>query len=152
MLKLTTNGIIIQQDIENGIYRGIDGENWYFNFIDSEKSFEEYYDRNIGMSWQDDRYLDCSNDMDFIKNYVKESQKLGIKYRLLLCETTKPLPFWNTETELKLDFCGYAYAYPRGSYYSCIKNDVISCRISEFCTLKLKTQYPKNHLNSQNKR
>ncbi|WP_310601877.1 hypothetical protein [Anaerosporobacter sp.] len=129
------NGIVIQVKQE-GIYQGIEGKNWTFDFDKPNRELEEYYVNNIDISWSDDRYVDCCNDLPYIKKYINELLKNRFDYRILLCETNKRFPVIK-EAHLKSTFLGYDYAYAGGSYYSCINNDVVSGRIPEFEAIQL---------------
>jgi hypothetical protein len=136
-MKLNVNGVVIQKK-HNSIYKGIDGDNWYFNDCEElSERFEKYYYDDIEMSYIDDRYFDCCVNMDYIKQYINESKKRNIEYRLLLCETIKELPLFHLSDEFKIKFLGYDYAYSGSDYYSCIVNDIISNRIKEFKDIKL---------------
>lgn len=128
------NGIIFQRD-EDRNYKGVEGDNWYLNDIFPE-SFEDFYCKNIEKSWHDSDCLDVCNDRGFIEKYMEVSRKENIKFRMLLCETDMPKPelaaiTWNYK------FIGYDYAYPGGSYYSAVFNDVCSQRIEQFKGFKL---------------
>lgn len=132
---LTKNGIVIQLK-HKGLYQGIEGENWPFDFSESDKELEEYYDNNIDVSWSDDRYVDCCNDIQYIKKYINQLLKSSLDYRILLCETSQKLPVIQ-ECQFETVFLGYDYAYAGGSYYSCINNDLVSDRIPEFNGIQL---------------
>lgn len=133
---LTNNGFIMQK-YDTNIYQGIEGDNWYLNYLSSSSMFEDYHDSNIDLSWNDNRYLECCTDFNYIKTYIEESKKLNIKYRILLCETEKPLPTINKIQGMESYVLGYDYAYPGGSYYSCVLNDIVSGRIPELKNYKL---------------
>ena len=128
------NGIVIQRCVDNK-YRGIDGsgfsentgQNWFFNF-DKElsESFEPYYDEHIDKTFYDipsHTWVAACNDMGYILKYIKEAQKRGIKYRLLLCETDIPDPVFVCPDFEKV-FLGYDYAYGSGDNYSAVYNEV----------------------------
>ena len=136
MLKLFKNGIVIQEKISyiDG-YKGIEGFNWPLNFKD--KNLKNYFDKNIQKSYFDLRYIDCSNDMFFIKKYIEQCKVKDIKYKILFCETTRKYPFFKDYKKLHLKFIGYDYAYQGGSYYSCVNNDIVSKRINEFKNIEL---------------
>lgn len=128
------NGIVIQKYVSNS-YKGIDGSgfsentglNWYFN--DDEqlaKSFEPFYEEHIDMTYwnlEDHSWVAACNDIDYINRYIAESQKRGIQYRLLLCESDVPDPVFDA-TGLKTKFLGYDYAYARGDNYSAVYNEI----------------------------
>lgn len=129
--------IVIQQIDFQNVYKGIEGENWYFNYLNSDKDFETYFEAEIEKSWEDNRYVDCCFDIAYIQNYIMESKHINIKFRLLLCETTRLFPRISVDLLIKTWFLGYDYAYAGGSYYSCINNDVLPNRIPELVDLKL---------------
>lgn len=128
------NGIIIQENKDKK-YKGIDGSgfsyntgnNWYLNGIEGMERFEEYYDENIGMTYYhlDDRsYVAVCNDWDYINDYIKESVKRGIEYRILLCETEIPQPIMKIPSTIQKKFLGYDYAYATGDNYSAVYNEI----------------------------
>lgn len=128
------NGIVVQKCVDNP-YRGIDGsgfskktgENWFFNYDESTSDiFEPYYDEYIGKSYwnlQSHSWIAACNDMEYIYKYVKEAEKRGIKYRLLLCETEFPNPLFVCPDFEKM-FLGYDYAYESGDNYSAVYNEI----------------------------
>ncbi|MBP3796845.1 MAG: hypothetical protein J6I46_03590 [Ruminococcus sp.] len=131
---MITNGIIVQE-YKDSPYRGIDGsgasdktaQNWFLNFReDVSDSFEAYYDENIGKTYwnikKHSRIAAC-NDMDYIYKYVREAEKLKIKYRMLLCETDVPDPKFECP-DLEKIFLGYDYAYTSGDNYSAVYNEI----------------------------
>ncbi len=131
---MTVNGIVVQEYSDNS-YRGIDGsgfseksaQNWFLNYVEGvSDSFEPYYDENIGKTyWElgDNTWIAACNDMDHIYKYIKEAEKLNIKYRLLLCETDVPNPKFD-RPDLKKIFLGYDYAYAAGDNYSAVYNEI----------------------------
>ena len=125
-----TNGIIIKRRNDSP-YRGIDetgfdnGENWYLNDIMPEK-FEEYYDEHIELTYYDltdYEWAAVCTDMDYIRQYIEESEKLGIEYRLILCESDIPRPTMELPPCEK-EFLGYDYTYVGGDYYSAVFSEV----------------------------
>lgn len=126
----TNNGFVMQK-YDTNIYQGIEGDNWYLNYLSSNSMFEDYHDSKIDLSWNDNRYVECCTDFNYIKAYIEESEKLNIEYRILLCETEKPLPVITKIQSMESYLLGYDYAYPGGSFYSCVLNDIVSGRISE---------------------
>lgn len=134
---LTNNGFVIQKYDDTSIYQGIEGDNWYLNYLSLNSMFENYHDSKIDMSWKDNRYVECCTDFNYIKDYIEESKNLKIKYRILLCETEKSLPTINEIQGMESFVLGYDYAYPGGSYYSCVLNDIVTGRISELRDYKL---------------
>lgn len=133
---LTNNGYVVQK-YNLSLYQGIEGDNWYLNYMSSDKMFDNYHNSKIDMNWYDNRYLECCTDLAYIKAYIDESIKLNIKYRILLCETEKPLPIICNIQGMELLELGYDFAYPGGSYYSCILNDIVAGRIPELKNYKL---------------
>lgn len=131
---MNINGIVIQKYVSNP-YKGIDGSgwsentgrNWYFNYDEQLSGFfEPYYDEHINMTYwnlKEHSWVAACNDMDYINNYVEESKKRGIQYRLLLCESEIPNPTME-DSGLKKRFLGYDYAYARGDNYSAIYNEI----------------------------
>lgn len=141
MKKFNCNGYIIQKISDKNIYNyeGVDGDNWYLNYYSNDLYFEDFYNKNISKSGNNIEYVDCCVDELYIKKYINESKKLGIKFKILLCFTDRNYPLIS---EFKLGkfekYLGYDYAYSGGSYYySCILNDIISKRIKEFENIKL---------------
>lgn len=126
------NGIVIQSCADS-FYRGIDGsgfstgENWFFNSDESTSEiFGPYYDENIGRTYwnlQSHSWIAACNDMDYIYRYIKEAEKRGIKYRLLLCETEVPDPIFVCP-DIEKKFLGYDYAYETGDNYSAVYNEI----------------------------
>lgn len=129
-----TNGLVIQKYIDNP-YKGIDGsrfsentgENWYFN-DDKELSavFEPYYDENINFTYYDlenHTHVAACTEMSYIQKYVEESEKRGIRFRILLVESDIPEPAAEFP-KLKTNFLGYDYAYIRGDNYSAVYNEI----------------------------
>lgn len=130
--RLNYNGYIIQRK-KFLKYRGVDGDNWYLNYCSDNPFFEEFYNKNIDKAWNDLDYIDCCVDESYIKEYIKESKKMGIEFRILLCATCKKYPKIRKEDFGPMtQVLGYDFAYSGGSYYSCILNDIISDRIKEF--------------------
>ncbi len=130
------NGIVIQEN-KNEEYKGIDGSrfspdvgrNWYFNYMEGMESFEEYYDENIGLTFynlDNGSYVAACNDWNYIYDYIKESEKRGIKYRIILCETEIPQPIMEFSSAIQKEFLGYDYAYARGDNYSALYNEIPS--------------------------
>lgn len=117
-------------------YQGVDGDNWYLN----DGSFEEldnFYEENIEKAWEDNDYVDVCNNLEYLKKYIDISQKENIMYKSILCVTEKIFPQMTLLLDANIKFLGYDYAYPGGSYYSAILNDVIPKRIPEFIDIKL---------------
>ena len=121
------NGIIVRRQSPQK-YRGIDscgpqGENWYF-YDDPE--FEPFFEENIELTYYDlpqgSRVAACT-DTEYVRKYIEKSQKMGIPYRLILCETDIPQPQFDP-TDLEKTFLGYDYAYTGGDYYSAVYNEV----------------------------
>ena len=128
------NGVVIQEN-KNEKYKGIDGsgfspdtgKNWYLNDIECMECFEKYYDDNIGMTYYnlDDRsYVAACTDWNYINDYIRESTKRGIKYRILLCETEIPQPIMKIPPTIQKRFLGYDYAYASGDNYSAVYNEI----------------------------
>lgn len=129
------NGIVIQRyaDIP---YKGIDGsgysyktnENWFL-FDDDERlseEFDQYYDKHIGMTYINlypHSWVNACTDTDFIRRYMREAEKHGIRYRLLLCETDIIAPVM-IEPVPEAEFLGYDYAYANGDNYSAVYNEI----------------------------
>ena len=131
-----TNGIVIQRESENP-YRGIDGsgfsadsaENWYFNNDDElSAEFEPFYDENINRTFYGLRpcsFAAVCTDIGYIRRYIAESEKRGIRFRLLLCETELSDPLWKINIPAEdIVFLGYDYAYAGGDYYSALYNEI----------------------------
>lgn len=128
------NGIVIQKYADNH-YKGIDGsgftsytgENWYFNSDNNlSDEFEPYYDEYINKTYYnmaENSWVSACNDMDYVYKYIAESEKQGIKYRLILCETEISSPVMSIPCCDKL-FLGYDYAYATGENYSAVYNEI----------------------------
>lgn len=136
MEKLFENGYIFQK-ASSSIYRGVDGDNWYLNYCSENPYFQQFYDDEISKNWTRPDFVDCCIEEDYIQQCIKETQKLAIDYRVLLCATCKKEPILEKTIEAKGDVLGYDCAYSGGSYYSCILNDIISRRIEEFHSVQL---------------
>ncbi|MBQ8826210.1 MAG: hypothetical protein IJ007_03870 [Oscillospiraceae bacterium] len=129
-----TNGIVIQSYKYSG-YKGIDGsgfsansaKNWYFNYDDKlSEHFEPFYDENIGLTYYDIKeytHVSVCTDWQYINKYISESDSLGIKYRLLLCQTEIADPIMDMP-DLKKEFLGFDYAYANGDNYSAVYNEI----------------------------
>ena len=131
------NGIVVQKYVSNS-YRGIDGsgwsentgENWYFNDDKQLAEFyEPFYDEYIGLTYWNlingHSWIAACNDMDHIHKYVEDSEKRGIRYRLLLCESEVSNPTMDISgLKLKKKFLGYDYAYATGDNYSAVYNEI----------------------------
>lgn len=131
------NGYIVQRE-NNNDYRGVEGDNWYLNYESDDDFFRVYYDNKIDKAWENSYYVDCCADKSYIEKYIQESNKLGIRYRVLLCMTCKEYPFIDEQHKYQnSNFLGYDYAYSGGSYYSSVLNDIVSKRIDEFKAIRL---------------
>lgn len=128
------NGIVIQKYADIA-YRGIDGsgfsdktgENWYFNNHEQLSDiFEPYYDEHINLTYYNlpkhSRIAAC-NDIEYIKKYIRESEKQNIKFRLILCESDIPNPIMN-DLNFERKFLGYDYAYALGDNYSAVYSEI----------------------------
>ncbi len=120
------NGIIVRRQ-SDGKYRGLDScgadENWY---LSTEPDFEPFYEENIERTYYDmpqGSWVAACTDMEYIRKYIAESQKRGIPYRLILCETDIPQPQFDA-AGLEKTFLGYDYAYTGGDYYSAVYQEV----------------------------
>lgn len=122
------NGVIFQSKSEKK-YQGVEGENWYLNEL--EPNLEDYFCKNIEKSWYDSRYVDVCADISFMEKYIKLSKEKNIKFRILLCETERCFPKLE-QIICNTKFIGFDYAYPGGSYYSAVNNDICSRRIKFF--------------------
>ena len=129
------NGIIVQVK-EDRDYKGVEGDNWFY---DNEQldAFRDYYDDSIDLSWDDTRYVDVCNNIDYIRRYTAVLGEQNINFRLLLCETEKDLPIFDSTDIIDKKFLGYDYAYPGGSYYSAVYNDFVLRKFDEFSGIKL---------------
>lgn len=136
MINFKVNGYIVQKD-QKEYYRGIDGDNWYLNYCSNNLYYEKYHENYIDKAWQDELHVDCCYEDKYIKSYIQESEKLGIKYRILLCLTDKEEPQISEKMVKQGIFLGYDYAYSGGSYYSSIRNDIVSKRIEDFIRFNL---------------
>lgn len=136
MKKLYDNGYIIQKAKTKG-YCGIDGDNWYLNYCSENPYFEQFYDNNIGLGWEKVDFVECCTDLNYIQQYIEESKKLAIEYRVLLCSTNRSEPLLINKLDKEEKVLGFDCAYSGGSYYSCIVNDIISGRIEEFHSICL---------------
>ena len=129
------NGYIVQED-KNPRYRGVDGsgfsdntaDNWYLNDIPGyEEKFRPFYEENIAL---EDYFLDLQShvgactDLGYIRDYIKASEELGIKYRVMLVKTDIPQPVCEMDESVSLKFLGYDYAYAMPNYYSAVYNEV----------------------------
>lgn len=129
------NGYIIQKYVDNG-YKGVDGsgfsantgENWYLNNVEGyTEEFEPYYDKEICKEdWLFDphTYVGVCTDYEYIKKYISESEKLGIRYRVLLVMTDIPRPVVEPDPAMELKFMGFDYAYEAPDNYSAVYNEI----------------------------
>ncbi len=116
------NGIIVRRQSDEK-YRGLDscgaGENWY---LADDPEFEAFYDEYIERTYYnypDGSWVSVCTDLSYIQKYISESQKRGIEYRLILCETEIPNPQFDA-AGFEKTFLGYDYAYTGGDYYSAV--------------------------------
>ncbi len=107
------NGIIFQKT-ENRKYRGVDGCNWYLNDM-YQDTLGKYFDHNIDMSWENENYVDVCSDREFIYDYIRLSQREGIDFRMMLCETEKPYPKIEFDYELDFEDFGDAFLREKGN-------------------------------------
>lgn len=120
------NGIIVRRKTDEK-YKGVDscgaGENWY---LSDDPGFEAFYDENIERTYYncpEGSWVSACTDLDYVRKYINESQKRGIKYRLILCETEIPQPQFDPQG-IEKTFLGYDYAYTGGDYYSAVYQEV----------------------------
>ncbi len=116
------NGLIFQKK-SNISYKGVDGDNWYLNY-DYPNIFNDIFENDIEKSWYDDQFVDVCGDWTFIYKYYKLSEEKHINYRIILCKTKRKYPIIHGLSEDDSHFLGYDYAYPGGSYYSAVLNDI----------------------------
>lgn len=130
-MNLYCNGWIIQK-YKDGLYKGIEGDNWFLNYEEMiDKEIVNYFDENIDLAWADDGIVDVSNDFNYIKKCISIAKSKNIKFRVILCYTTRENPKAKDDN-LQTEFLGYDYAYSGGSYYSAVANDMIFRRIAIF--------------------
>jgi len=140
------NGFIIQRiNTLNMGYSGVEGDNWFINSesdnLKSEKTeyIYNYYCRNIDKSWIDN-YVECCSDLYYINTYLDICRMQNISINILYCETQRKYPLCKLDVNLKeskLKFLGYDYAYPGGSFYSCVNNDLNLRSIPELRMISL---------------
>lgn len=145
-IKFHSNGVIIKRytnDCEQ--YLGVEGDNWFLDpsIKDVDKKELNYlysYYRENDNSWADN-YVGCCGNINYINRYLKFCENAKINYVILYCETEMQFPIWNMSNvkdfEEQIIFLGYDYAYPGGSFYSCIFSDVLSKRIPELSSIHL---------------
>ena len=129
------NGVIFQKK-DDKIYQGVDGDNWYLNDNFNEEWLDEL-DEKVEKAWYDDDWVDVCADNIFIKKYINYSEKEHIDYRVLLCETEKSEPCFDTSELKSMIPIGYDYAYAGGSYYSALYNELHFDRNKCFESIKL---------------
>lgn len=135
-MNLYFNGWIIQKNKE-GLYKGVEGDNWFLNYEEMiDKEIVDYFDDNIDLAWADTGLVDVANDFNYIMKCASIAKAKKIKFRIILCYTTRENPKANDEN-VQAEFLGYDYAYSGGSYYSAVSNDVVSKRIAIFEKFKL---------------
>lgn len=128
------NGVVMQSLKDNG-YKGIDGsgfspqtaENWYLNNVEGCERFEEYYDEHIGKTYYNvgvRSYVAACNDWNYIDDYIQESNKRKIPFRIIMCETEISEPVMVIPSDMKMVFLGYDYAYATGDNYSAVYNEI----------------------------
>ena len=135
-MNLYFNGWIIQKNKE-GLYQGVEGDNWFLNYEEMvDKEIVDYFDDNIDLAWDDIGRVDVANDFNYIMKCANIAMVKNIKFRVILCYTTRENPKAN-DVKKQTTFLGYDYAYSGGSYYSAVSNDVVSRRIAIFEKFKL---------------
>ena len=123
------SGFLVTQEpvqIGNTLYFGVETNAWPIGeqFVSEQAS--EICEK---------AYADLSFPLliDFLsaKQYCIECENQGVIPRLLYCEATvNTSVIYNHDCHdaLVLTFLGYDYAYPSGSYYSAVANDVLNPR------------------------
>jgi len=134
-LCLYDNGFIIQKYVEKPSYCGVDGENWWF--CNDDPKLAEYFNQKIDLSWKDESRVDCCNDINFLKECIGFCNINKMRYRILFCKTELCDPLVETQINYFLKFIGYDYAYAGGSYYSCVKNDLVFRKFTELSKIVL---------------
>jgi hypothetical protein len=147
-IKLYPNGFIVKSVEE--IYRnysGIEGNCWNIDEdtegieVQERKYLYNYYSQYIDLSWTDENHVDVCSDIKFINRYISTYLKANVKFEVLFCETLNERPSFNqfmeSQTTDNFTFIGFDYAYPGGSFYSCVFSEVYSKRISAFLNIEL---------------
>lgn len=134
-MGLYDNGFIIQKYVEKPNYCGVDGENWWF--CNDNPKLAEYFNQKIDLSWKDELRVDCCNDINFLTECIDFCNINKMRYRILFCKTELCNPLVETQINYFLKFIGYDYAYAGGSYYSCVKNDLVFRKFTELSKIVL---------------
>ncbi len=136
-MEFHENGYIIQELDNNSKlnYCGVEGYNW--DFCSNNKELSEYYNNHIDKSCIDNTHIDCCNDENFLLKCTKYCDENKINYRVIYCKTSLVNPIMESIPSLKMDFIGHDFAYAGGSFYSCVKNDLIYRSFTEFKNIKL---------------
>lgn len=138
-----SNGFLIREYYDTVIlpYKGVNGYSWPLLYTDVKNvdnnevdSLNKYYKDYIDKSWQKEY---C--DLDYVKKYVNKCKELKIKIDVIFCMTTIKRPLFKNPDEYlgENNFLGYDYAYPGGSFYSCIYYELVNKEIKEFYDIKL---------------
>ena len=143
--KLHNNGFIIKKETEYKFY-GLTDDIWPID-LDTpklekqvKKKLFDYCESNVRRSWENDKVVEVSNNIDFINQYIYACELADIKYQILFCCSEKEIPQINISSQdlyEKFVFLGYDYAYPGGSFYSCIYNDLFFKRVHQFNCFRL---------------
>lgn len=136
-MRFFNNGYIVQNPsyLSDLIYSGVEGNNWVC--CENDKELKSFFDAFIDVSWQYDNYVDCCSDESFVLKCVNYCKKNNIPYRVLFCKSTCSNPTLDSPPRFNAKFIGYDYAYAGGSYYSCVKNDLIYRKIIGFEGIKI---------------
>lgn len=138
--KLYPNGFFIQKETGSK-FRGLTDDIWPIDLetpmLESnlKKQLYDYCEANITRSWEDENIVEVCNDIKFLDQYILACESSNIKIRILFCFSEKTVPIFDIDNnKLHKSFVclGYDYAYPGGSFYSCVLNDVFSRRIRQF--------------------
>ncbi|MDQ0913881.1 hypothetical protein [Paenibacillus sp. V4I5] len=141
-MNFHSNGFIVKSiDNNQETYLGVDGDCW--NIDEDTEGLEKqdrdyikkYISQTIATSWLDEQAIDACCDLSFVNKYIKACINAKIDFQVLFCKTnrTKPSYLWNIneDTPENFRFIGFDYAYPGGSFYSCVFSDLYTKRIPE---------------------
>lgn len=125
-------------------YLGVEGDCWNID-EDTEglnkqeiDNIRDYVYRNIESSWYDEQAIDGCNSIKFLNKYLDACINAQINFLVLYCKTNRTMPSYRqVDTTDNFRFLGYDYAYPGGSFYSCVFNDLYSRRIYELHNIEL---------------
>lgn len=128
-MKFLSNGFIVTsspQKINGIVYHGVDTEPWPMGLTFSVSSALHQLEKVCCTDLTSVFLADLTDALDYYDACVEQIDNV----RILYCETSAENLIFKPELSKEYgkisNFLGFDYAYPSGSYYSAIANDVIS--------------------------